>query len=1255
MTAERVPIDQRCPARCAGSIDSQTIVIGAREARGASSKGVVRPYSTKQIPFYFRPTFHNKGFKQHITVNNILNSSAELVVEIKAVVKKPQSFEVHTSELDFGPTLVNERSKTLRLILTNTTHKQKYYTLEAVLEKLEEHHKFRTDMYFQLDMIERAQVDEKTVESTEEKVDVLEQQIKKMKRKGKRDKVTAAEKELRRLKSILDQGNSGSESEGDAFDSLSDSEDEDSGDERLEKIRGQVLTRANKKNELKFKNDARPRRNGITFTLKQHSMQVIFVTFVARRLEQGLPPNMPSVRETAKLVSGIVHVSETKNVDIAKDIEVMATVCPTNDAFLQVIGSLDMITWTPTMKDLPQKRQLLPKEKHRGEHQVSSLKKAASVERTSAPKLSSVIYATPARVDMGRVTVLQEASGTFKLCNSSASPQNFIALSSEEAQGGSRSEKKKTVKKTEGDKKGDKKQPVSIKVVPNGGVVPPNGALTITVYYTPRASGRSEHSLLIRNLRNGGQRDLQIAVTANASHPEYIRNMEVEANQTGKENEAKKLNFGECYIDKSMCLPTDKYAKAAPFTLLSVHDSEVNVLVKSNLPRQVFVFYDADLQSPALEPVKLAPRKTLTFYIALRPAAIELGLTHVMVGGIGAEIQSADGNQLHVEHYQFRCKMTMSSLRLSTNSLDLGAAESLGKKISGTFVIENLTEQMPVDFEIVKPVWAFVRPLTGRLMGKYDKETGSARTHFKIQFSVAASAYGYLSEQIVVINKMCRSQQLVVEIKLFVDDMTMKTDLPYQNGISVLALEPVYIYAPLIQRNTDGAEKPEKGAGKRFDWDKAVVETNHTDFTLYNNVDTAITGLQPLANIDVSVMLHSKNSHQVKLVDGLMETESRPLTVPKDGDSVHPDAVSCLERSSVSGENFDMEAGQISQMRCSFHGVKRDALTLGALQKLRKGNTIPVEGLLTFKRTITPSMDSVCTCPLPWHLDTCSRLEFRVAKAIHLQATAGMSLGKLVDKNLHLGLVGIISSWEPVDFTFSIQNQCEIPLAFTVISLPSCFTLGIEAGTVAGLSTLECSGTLRPLDLQYLSSHSWKSEIVISNDHNPFNSMKLNVSADVMTTLLQFTRVAENSISMPPLAIPDSSGHLGAIDQWFVVENISEMPLELHLTTKLNEDVGSILSFDVKSRSSSIKLTKVKLYPSEEVEIRLVARPQKGVRVVPPSCLPQKQAAGEAFPEPENNSSGKKLWPTESSPEQEIDLACLTSRLYQRWQRCTKS
>ena len=124
---------------------------------------------------------------------------------------------MHTSELDFGPTLVNERSKTLRLILTNTTHKQKYYTLEAVLEKLEEHHKFRTDMYFQLDMIERAQVDEKTVESTEEKVDVLEQQIKKMKRKGKRDKVTAAEKELRRLKSILDQGNSGSESEGDAL------------------------------------------------------------------------------------------------------------------------------------------------------------------------------------------------------------------------------------------------------------------------------------------------------------------------------------------------------------------------------------------------------------------------------------------------------------------------------------------------------------------------------------------------------------------------------------------------------------------------------------------------------------------------------------------------------------------------------------------------------------------------------------------------------------------------------------------------------------------------------------------------------------------------------------------------------------------------------------------------------------------------------------------------------------------------------
>eukprot|EP01052_Picozoa_sp_SAG31_P005553 SAG31_NODE_245_length_19224_cov_10.210614_7_plen_3161_part_00 len=1194
-----------------GSIDSQNMQIGNKA--GSSAKGVVRPFSTAQIPFFFKPTFHNKAFFQTIKIENIRNKMDVVDVNVKAEVLKPNSFELHTKHLDFGPTLVNERSKTLRLVLNNTTPKFKYYTLEAVLEELDENFPFRVDLYFQLDMTERVRIDEKTTATTELQVDALQQQIKKFRRKGKKDKVKQAERDLRRLNAILDQGQSGSDSETEAFDSLSDSEDEDSGDEHLEKIKRYSTFKNGKRGPPNaFKNDARPRKNGVTFGLKPQGMQVVFATFVARARHVSInKPREATSRATAKLVSGYVRSRDTQNVEMFKDIEVMATICPSHSAFLQVVGKSNS---KAAAKDLPQNRQLVPKDVVK----VKASKKLPQVDRPSAPLLESVLYATPERVELGRATVLMEASGSFEIKNSSASPQNFIVMISDD--GKKTDSKKKRGNGGDGDKDVKRaKDRVSVRVVPNSGIVPPFGSQVIQVYYVPHSSGKHERPLLLRNFQNGGKYDTPITVAATASHPEYLRCPDTDTDQ--------KLNLGECYID-----PARTYAKVTPFRLHNVHEADVHVLLKSNLSSQVFVFHDAELQQAASDYVKLPPGATATFYIALRPSAVGIGKSNKMVGGIRAEMQSADGIQLEEKTYKFEAIMTMSMLRLSASTVVVGASHRLGEKNTGTFTIENLTEERAVDFEIAQPSWAFIAPLQGQIRAANE---GRPNSIFKVEYAVVAEAYGYLSEEIVITNKMCPSQKLTVEIKLFVDDMSLQSNLPCVDGIAALNCNPIYIYAPFMPKEPS-AVKPDKTAGvvsRQFDWENAVMKESHMKFTLQNKLDTAIAGLQPVSTIDASIS--TRNVDQ----DTAFNSSGAASPLFLDSKNQQPTCDREDQSTALCGDAFDLAAGQVQQLCCSVQSIGPNLASSDALPKLRKGLLIPVEGLLLFKRPMLGTTGGVCTCPLPWHLDSCQQLASRTAKTISIRAMAGMTLGKLVSKNVHLGTVGIINSWKPVEFSFSIQNLCEIPLVFTVSSFPSCFSIECENGTVPCQSTLECKAILRPADLQNLrsSSHAWASEILIGNDHNPYNIMKLKITADVMSTLLQFTRVEGYSISLPPLSIPSTEP---AVDQWFAVENITDMPLELHLTTNLNEDADKILSLDVQARASSVKLTKVKLDPSEEVEVRLVARPQRGVRVVPLSCMPNnKQESGANAPDVDT------IQATESTSEFEVDLGELKIRI----------
>jgi hypothetical protein len=61
----------------------------------ASKVGVVRPYSSKEVVFKFKPTMAGP-FQETVFVENLLDSSADASITMKAIVHKKSHFHVET-------------------------------------------------------------------------------------------------------------------------------------------------------------------------------------------------------------------------------------------------------------------------------------------------------------------------------------------------------------------------------------------------------------------------------------------------------------------------------------------------------------------------------------------------------------------------------------------------------------------------------------------------------------------------------------------------------------------------------------------------------------------------------------------------------------------------------------------------------------------------------------------------------------------------------------------------------------------------------------------------------------------------------------------------------------------------------------------------------------------------------------------------------------------------------------------------------
>ncbi|KAI9221655.1 hypothetical protein BC828DRAFT_397312 [Blastocladiella britannica] len=167
-----------------GSIASGDILLDSRF-------GVIPPFGSREVTFTFQPSMAG-AFHEKITVENVMNPESSQVITLKATVRKPEAFSIHTESLDFGVCLVNEPSTACVLTLHNTHRSARTFTVRGDDNN--------DQLQWEFSVVGTATM-EQGMQDVEERIETLEQKLKIAKRKGhkeKVDKITETISKLRR-------------------------------------------------------------------------------------------------------------------------------------------------------------------------------------------------------------------------------------------------------------------------------------------------------------------------------------------------------------------------------------------------------------------------------------------------------------------------------------------------------------------------------------------------------------------------------------------------------------------------------------------------------------------------------------------------------------------------------------------------------------------------------------------------------------------------------------------------------------------------------------------------------------------------------------------------------------------------------------------------------------------------------------------------------------------------------------------------
>lgn len=227
----------------------------------------------------------------------------------------------------------------------------------------------------------------------------------------------------------------------------------------------------------------------------------------------------------------------------------------------------------------------------------------------------------------------------------------------------------------------------------------------------------------------------------------------------------------------------------------------------------------------------------------------------------------------------------------------------------------------------------------------------------------------------------------------------------------------------------------------------------------------------------------------------------------------------------------------------------------------------------------------------------------RILAVIDVIGEFVVSLGTISQDSVCLGQFGEFNNFEYDDQSVSIMNKSDIPLIIQPSCKPPLLTLPTDK-----LDPIQPNDKLdfRLIpNIDQLKTAEGTQNVVLSfvNQNNIKNVMKVSVVFEILSSVLQFGRIVDSQgikkvvlHKFTAFSVPDEESETGTVDtyianSWFTVLNRrnSECSIQIDVEVLLPD----LVSIDVLSRKTEMKVTEVDLQPNEISEIRVKANLKK--------------------------------------------------------------
>lgn len=777
-----------------------------------------------------------------------------------------------------------------------------------------------------------------------------------------------------------------------------------------------------------------------------------------------------------------------------------------------------------------------------------------AVEKPLVPQDKDTIsfIVSPLNIDLKEVDVEAKVNCKFTIFNKSLEPAGFVVMNKSAS--------------TE----------AKISFSQNNGEVPANGECVVEVHFETFSMGSQRHYISVQNLRTKKIHTVLIACTPQSASPVSISML----------NEQQEFDFGFTYLPQG----GKKIAKVFPFTLSNNKDQNLNFDIVSNSPSQVYAYLDEELTRKAVK-CSLLKGESQVVYVCISPSLSahdkQKGHCRLLVGGLRCQIFNEDrSKKLYERTVRYRTIVGRMILNCSTLEVDFGCISSLDKPLESSFVMENGTMHMPLNYEIQHDSDSLELDISkGRLdaISVDKKREGSSKV--SINFAMKIHSYGVHMDTIRIVNSDDHEVLHEIKVRVFVDDkQSLETSLGQtSSGVDVVQLDSIYattsqsssekISLVSMPNRSDKLNEMRQAVGDEIFIKSGLQQKSKIiavqSFTLKNKTSR-------------DMILVAESDFHITLVCQQSYADERHDNLTKDNL-----AMFVKDRKKYTSLPFKLPPA----VETTVYLVTEDlpSVTIKQREALKKNQTVSMTGTLLLTDISSNRHSSIAV------------------KLIYINASICISEGVLPTTSINLGKIGFINNWMNDFFTFHLQNLSDSPLVVKPIaSADDIQILGVrEDGTIT-VEPLDTTTVKSVLVAKKFMSHAGSNvrrHIDILNINNPSNHLKLDITSTLTRRAWKFSRIEQDHIiTLPILQHPAINSSVYS-DRAFGMTNQSEDTIECKFEFVSETIIRSFLKVEILNNVTSAPLRDYQFRLNDSLAVRVRCSAVSADALIPQALL----------------------------------------------------